>query len=1012
MKDQRIEGNTHNDEIEAAIEEITERDATRSGPLRRRAVRSEGIRNILIHSTEYDYFVLEEEGRLSSLLGRTYGELEKGYIPRITRVEDLASILSSIDDDDVDLLVIFNMPNPDRVRDMAKSVKRKRPDLPVIYVGRDTPELERTTALNGERALDWIFTWSGDGELFLHIAQFLEGEMDLDGTQRDHEPRKILIMGSSPRFYTHLLSQAFEAILEHVDFIVQEDLSSQQRLNRIRYRPQVMIARTPEEASAYYRMYKDVLVCGLIDVRKAGGSPENVNGGFPPPWNVRENDIPIMALSPSPDDEGFAGELGATFVREGSPNYNHRIRGFLEEGMGPVELAFHDGNGEEIQSVSDLRTLERSLWALPVDVLSSCARNGELGRWLVSRAEFELGSAFSEIIASEPDPEGLRKGLIGAVERYKVSLQKGTINRYSRKTYGPHVKFSRIGKGAMGGKAKGLAFMDKIISTYFYPGILPDMDISMPRTIVLCSDIFDAFLEENNLRDEDLYNISDERIAVRFMESDLPAILLGDLRAFVRETKVPIVVRSSSLLEDALLHPFAGVYSSLLLSNVSWGTDMRFKELCNAVKYVFASVFFQKARTYLETTPSTSEDEKMAVIIQELVGRKYGGLFYPTVSGVAKSYDFYPSGSCSSKDGVANVALGLGKAVVECDTSFRFCPLHPDRPKYGTIKELLRQSQTKFFAVDLNTYVNIVQRDEDSGLTRLGLEVAEGHGSLEHIASTYSPRNDRLSPGVGDEGPRVIDFAPMLKTGTLPLARAVQMLLRVGEIALGKPVEVEFAMNIDPENEPMAELYLLQVRGMISISNEVEIDVGAYEDEDMLCRTDNVLGNMIVEDICDIVYVKPEAFDMSRSVRVADQIRRMNRSLMEGGHPYVLIGPGRWGSTDQWLGIPVAWSDIAGARIIIETPVEERIIDPSQGSHFFHNMISANTGYMTIGKGDTSDMDRDWLDAQPAEGESENLKHIRLSRPLEVRLDGKRGRGVILKGNRPEKVEDRPEGEG
>ncbi len=1011
MKDKRIETNTHRDEIEAVIEEITERNgtATRKRSPHRRAIRPVGIRNILIHSTEYDYFVLEEEGRLSSLLGRTYGQLEKGYIPRITRVEDLGSIMSSIDDDDVDLLVIFNMPDPDKVLDLAKSVKHNRPDLPVIYVGRDNPELERATEQNSERSLDWIFTWSGDGEVFLHITQFLEEWMNRDGSLYDHEPRKILIMDGSPRFYTHLLSQAFEAIREHMECITREDLSSQQRLNRIRHRPRVMIARTPEEASACHEMYRDVLICGLIDIRR---SPENANGCFPPPWNVKENTIPIMALSSSSDDEGLAGEMGAMFVREGSPNYNRRIRGFLEEMMGPVELVFRDSEGDELQRASDMRTLESSLWALPGEILSTYSRNGDIGRWLVSRSEFQLEDAFSEIIASGSDPEGLRKGLIDAVERYKISLQKGTITRYSRKTYGPHVKFSRIGKGAMGGKAKGLAFMDKILSTYFYPEILPDMDISMPRTIVLCSDIFDAFIEENSLRDEDLYTMSDERIAVRFMESDLPAILLGDVRAFVRETKVPIVVRSSSLLEDALLHPFAGVYSSLLLSNVSWGTDMRFKELCNAIKYVFASVFFQKARTYLETTPSTSEDEKMAVIIQELVGRKHGDLFYPTVSGVAKSYDYYPSGSCRAKDGVANVALGLGKAVVEGDTSFRFCPIHPDRPKYGTIKELLRQSQTRFFAVDLNTYVNIVQRDEDSGLTRLGLEIAEGDGSLEHIASTYSPRNDRLSPGVGDEGPRVIDFAPILKTGTLPLARAVQMLLRVGEIALGKPVEIEFAMNIDPEGEPTAELYLLQVRGMISMNNEIEVDVGAYEDKEMLCRTDNVLGNMIVDDICHIVYVKPEAFDMSKSIRVADQIRKMNRSLMEQGRPYVLIGPGRWGSTDQWLGIPVAWSDIAGARIIIETPVEERIIDPSQGSHFFHNMISANTGYMTIGNDDTSDMDWEWLDAQPAAGESQNLKHIRLSRPLEVRLDGKRGRGVILKRNKPGREEDTFEGEG
>ncbi len=998
MKDTKIQTNTHNDEIEAVIEETTEQNVAGPGGRkrspRRQSAGSAGIRNILIHSTQYDYFVLEEEGRLRSLFSSTYGRLERGYIPRITRVEDLDTIISSIDDDEVDLLVIFNMMGPDGVLDLATSVKRARPDLPVIYVGRDTQELERAAAQEITRTLDWIFTWSGDGEIFLHITQLLEDRIHGDQAMYDHEPGKILIMGGSPRFYTHLLSQAFEAIREHMECIIREELSPRQRSDRIRHRPQVVIARTLEEAALFHQRYRDDLLCVLIDIRM--GSNE---GGFLPPWPVGENTVPMVALSSSLGDEVLAKELGAAFVREGSPNYNNHIRDLLREMMGPVELVFRDRDGEELHRVCDMRALERSLWALPGDLLPSFT--GEMGRWLASRSEFELEDAFSDVIAKESDPEGLRKGLIAALERYKASLQRGTITRYSRKTYGPHVKFSRIGKGAMGGKAKGLAFMDKIISTYLYPEILPDMNITMPRTIVLCSDIFDEFLNENDLRDEDLYNMPDERIAVRFMESDLPAILLGDLRAFVRETKVPIVVRSSSLLEDALSHPFAGVYSSLLLSNVSWETDMRFKELCNAIKYVYASVFFQKARTYLETTPSTSEDEKMAVIVQELVGIQHGDLFYPTVSGVAKSYDYYPSGSCSSRDGVANVALGLGKAVVEGDTSFRFCPIHPKRPKYGTIKELLRQSQTRFYAVDLNTYVNLVQRDEESGLTALGLEIAEGHGSLEHIASTYSPGNDRLSPGLGDEGSRVIDFAPILKTGTLPLARAVHMMLRLGEISLGTPVEIEFAVNIYQEGGPTAELYLLQIRSMISRDNEVEIDVGEYEDGDILCRSDSVLGNMIVDDLYDIVYVEPDAFEMSRSIRVADQIRKMNRSLMDQGRPYVLIGPGRWGSTDQWLGIPVAWSDIAGARIIVETPVEERVIDPSQGSHFFHNMISANTGYMTLGKGEANSMGWEWLGAQPAVGESENLRHIRLGEPLEVRLDGKRGVGVILKRCRP-----------
>lgn len=984
------------DEITDAIEEILgknkiDQTTERANEQNRRY----SIDNILIIATEYDYFLMEEGGRLNEILLKTYKEQGKGRVPDITHTTEERA-LTNLQKRDHDIIFLFNPPNEKNATLLAKELKQKRPHIPIVIIGKDTPIIDAMITDSKEGILDWVFTWAGDGKIFIDIVQFVEDTTSLQRGMDGERTKKILIVSGQPRQYSRLLYETTATITEYMRTIMKEELSRTQRIQRLKRRPSVLIATTAEETKEIYEKYKKDLVCVVINTETRTSKYEEM---ISIAIQIREtnNELQILLTSKDPSDKELAETNALEYLQSNNTTFTAKYNDFIRTSLGPTILRIPGENGTEALEIADIKTLEQNLWSLPEKILDDWIRDETIEKWLETRLENELADNIRQLTNDEKNTEELRKKIIGTMREHRKRAHRGTVTKYSRKTYGTHARFSRIGNGAMGGKARGLAFMDKIISTYMPEYLLPQIKITIPRTIVLCSDIFDDFLEENNLLEEEIHVLSDERIAIKFMEADLPATVLGDLRSFIRETKVPLVVRSSSLLEDALHHPFAGVYASLLLPNESWETDIRFQELCTAIKYVFSSVFFQKARTYMSTIQNTSQDEKMAVIIEELIGQKHGNIYYPTISGVAKSYDYYPTGSCKSTDGVVNVALGLGKAVVEGENSYRFCPLHPKTPKHGALKDLLAQSQKEFFAVDLTTYTNIVKLDEDSTIKKYSIVKAEPHGNLVHTASTYNQRDDRIYPGIEREGPRVIDFAPILQLNTVPLPTAIRLLLRISEISLGTPVEIEFAMNIPEEHNKISELYLLQVRSMLSNENDKEIDIGEHAPETIIAYTDNVLGNGVIDNIRDIIYVKKRNYDLSQNQKIVPQVRKMNQKMIQNKTPYILIGPGRWGSTDPWLGIPVTWSDIAGAKSIIETPVEERIIDPSQGSHFFHNMIAANTSYFTITPTNKGTIDWEYLDNIEAVEETENMRHIQLHAPAEIRIDGNNGEGVILK---------------
>ncbi|MFW6196224.1 MAG: PEP/pyruvate-binding domain-containing protein, partial [Thermoplasmatota archaeon] len=621
-------------------------------------------------------------------------------------------------------------------------------------------------------------------------------------------------------------------------------------------------------------------------------------------------------------------------------------------------------------------------------------KDDSLAKWLEARAEFELKEKVKEI--QEEKPERVKKILINILEEYKYAVHKGSISDFRRGDYGQHVKMSRIGKGSLGGKARGLAFMSKLVSNYFSDDLFDDLNITIPRSIVLSTDVYEKFLTENELLDPYIFELSDERIAGKFMNGSLPATVLGNLRTFIRNTRNPLIVRSSGVLEDSMMEPFAGVYASMLLPNESWETDLRFREVCNAIKYVFASSFFEEARNYIKSTPKKLGDEKMAVILQEVVGKKHEKYYYPAISGVAKSYNHYPSGPCKPEDGIVYLAVGLGKSIVDGGCSYCFCPEKPDAPMFGTPKDFMKYSQRKFYALNLESVYRIVKKNEETSLSHLDIDIAEKHGVLDKCVSTYSTKNDRLYPGTGHDGPRVVDFAPIVNHKAIPLAKALNLLLKVSELKLGYPVEIEFAVNLNEESDEPAELVILQIRSMMSNERSPDIDIGEYDPKDLLCYSKNSLGNGVMDEIYDIVYTDPDLFDLSKSQKAVKKIKKINKKLMDEERPYILIGPGRWGSSDEWLGIPVMWGDIAGAKVIVETPAQDRSIEPSQGSHFFHDMISSQSGYMITKEGE-GNIDWEWLEDQAKIDDLEYIKHVRSEKPLEVRLDGKSGKGIIIK---------------
>ena len=960
------------------------------------------VKTILLVASLYDYFALEEDGRLHELLLRTYQQWNLGYTPRLVRVSGGENALSLLRRETVDLVVaVMRLGDMDPFT-FGRQVKEIDPGLPVIGLAYNTPELKRLLEMDDGSAVERIFVWQGDGHILLGIIQFIEDRRNAANDTRLVGVQNILLVEDDIDFYSSYLPLIFSVLRSLNEGLLREDLTYAQRLLRQNARPRVHLATTYEEAEAVYQRFGNSLLGIITDasVPRDGVVDPRAGIRFVKAVLAEQPHLPVLLQSSDAGAESMSRELGVACMSKNSPTLLRDLREFLSTSFGFGDLVLTDERTAVETRVRNVNQLYTAAADLSEDVLAAALARGDLDRWLRARTEFALANSVRELCARSSQPvSGLGGRLRKVISDFRTASHRGSIVSYSRHFHEDYAQFSVIGGGSIGGKARGLAFMDRILARYLEPGRFPGVSVAIPRSLVLGTDVFDDFMRDNDLLTAAVADHSDSHIANLFIKASLPGKIVGDLRDFIGNVKVPLAVRSSSLLEDSLYQPFAGIYATKMLPNDQAGDDIRFLNLVNAIKFVFASTFFRQAKSYLTGTSHRVEDEKMAIVIQPVVGEPHRDRFYPDFSGVARSYNYYPVGDAKPEDGVVNVALGLGKTVVDGGVSLRFTPAFAGvLPQFNSIKETFDNSQREFYSIAMRQVNSIAFLEEDQYLVRLGLDSAEADGTLRFLASTYSREDDAVYDGISREGPRIVSFAHILKNDVFPLAAIVSELLKVSSAAMNCAVEMEFAAVLDSKNALPARFSVLQVRPLVVQDELVKVELDEGNHAGALCFSDRVLGNGVLRDIRDVVYVKPAVFDAAKSPQIAAEVDGVNSRLREAGIPYLLIGPGRWGSRDPWLGIPVKWGQIGGVKVVVEASLPDMNVDPSQGSHFFQNMTSLRIGYFTVPVDPAHGfIDWPWLEAQDAADETVFLRHLCLPRPVTVMIDGRKSHGVILK---------------
>jgi len=960
------------------------------------------IQKILLIASLYDTYLLEEDGMLADILSQSYKQRDLGYIPTITQTQNSESALTLLKTEKFDLVVCIVRSGDTDPFKIGRDVKTAQPGIPYILLSYDTPDLLKIQSLDDGSIIDKIFLWRGDGKILTGIIQLVE---DLKNSENDTKKMgvpNILLVEDNIHFYSTYIHFLFETLWDQTNRLLNDNLTYSQRLLRQKSRPRIHLVSDFEKAILYYDQYKDHLLGVFTDLSypiKGKISPE---AGIKFIRYIRQIDpyIPIVVESSEPNMEHLQQKYSVGILYKNSPSLVDDLKKQLLESFGFGDLVFFDEKHNESTRISNLNSLVSVIDSLPSEALQVFYQQGLLRRWLLARTELELAKVITdkkELISLSPDKT--REKFSEILLNYQIQRYKGNVVYYNRQFNPNQWHFCKIGSGSMGGKARGLAFIDKVLNLHLNSGLFPGVSISIPRTLTIGTDYFDRFMTKNNLYQKIQNESSDLRVANLFLESDLPTPMLGDLRDFIRQVKNPLAVRSSSLLEDALYHPFAGIYITKMLPNNDVSDDTRFNSLCNAIKLVYASTYYQQAKGYIESINHRIDEEKMGVVIQEVVGSQKNTRFYPEISGVARSYNYYPFGLSEPEDGVVNAALGLGKSIVDGGVSLQFCPKYPKvLPQLGTIKDMLNHTQRFFYAINLQATNFFSYAEEDEFLSSNTLEIAEGDGILDPICSSYSPENDRVYDTLSNPGTRIVTFAGILKHDYFPLVKIVSHLLKLSERAMGCPVEIEFAVSLNQNNNKPIEFGFLQVRPMVATNELVRVDLTKETNENLVCFSNSVLGNGQIDNIQHTIFVKPKTFDPSLTKTIAQEIGVLNQYLKEKNEKYILIGPGRWGSSDSWLGIPVQWDQISFAKTIIEVTLPNMNVDPSQGSHFFQNITSLRIAYFTI-PNDTKKgfLDWEWLEKQTCVKETDHLKLVKVNKPFLVKMDGRSGQGLILK---------------
>ena len=823
----------------------------------------------------------------------------------------------------------------------------------------------------------------------------------------------ILLVEDSIRFYSSALPHLYKFVLEQSQMFAKEALNDHQRTLRMRGRPKIKLARTYEEAVRIFNQYRDNMLGIISDMSFMHDGVKDPYAGYKFGQYVRKTGliIPFVLESSEASNKVYAKELGASFIDKNSKSYPQDLRKKIMQRFGFGDFVIlNPQTKEEIMRIKDLKDLQKKVFQIPDDSLVYHLSRNHFSRFFYSRAMFPPAEVLKRVDVSDyKDMDEARKLIFDLIVQYRRMKNSGVVAVYQKERFDEYSNFARIGDGSLGGKGRGLAFIGAMVKRY------PKLEhehfaVTIPKTVVICTDIFDEFMETNELYPVALSDVDDETILKYFLRASLPARLIEDLMAFFDVVKSPIAVRSSSLLEDSHYQPFAGIYSTYMVPKLEDKYDM-LRTLSDAIKAVYASVFYRDSKAYMTATSNLIDQEKMAIVLQEVVGNRYNDHFYPTISGVARSLNFYPIGNEKAEDGIANIALGLGKYIVDGGQTLRFSPRHPHNIlQMSTMDFALRETQTRYYALDLKNLAEQFSVDDSFNLLRLNLKDADADGSLKFIVSTYDPYDQIIRDGYYPGGRKILSFVNVLQHDVFPLADTLDQILHVGQEEMGRPIEIEFAVNIDPMKtelsrggSPTATFYLLQIRPIVDNKEVMEEDLTLVEQKDTILSSTSVLGHGIVTDVQDIIYVKTGAFNSANNQLIAYDIEKMNRGFTAEEKNYVLVGPGRWGSSDSWLGIPVKWPHISNARVIVECGLENYRVDPSQGTHFFQNLTSFGVGYFTINpfKGDGW-FDEEYLNSLPAVEETEYLRHVHFDKPIVIKMDGKKSLGVVLK---PEKYE-------
>ena len=983
------------------------------------------IYNVLIVANPYDAFMLEDDGRIEEKIYNEYMELGLRYPPTFTQVsttEEAAQVLRSTV---IDLVICMPGNADNDAFDVARDIKGKFPNIHCVVLTPFSHGITKRMENEDLSIFDYVFCWLGNTNLILSIIKLIEDKMNLEHDIREAGVQMILLVEDSVRFYSSILPNLYNYILEQSKNFSKEALNRHAATMRMRGRPKVVLARTYEEAQKLYDKYSNNTLGVISDARfplksaaKAFGNeveqeanPEHgtdtfgrekcPDAGLRLFRYIRKTDpfVPLIIESSESDNRAKAEAEGFRFVDKNSKKMSVDLRRLMEEHMGFGDFIFRDPKThEEIMRIRSLKELQDNIFNIPNDSMLYHISRNHMSRWLCARAIFPV-SAFLKHVTWEKlqDVDAHRQIIFDAIVQYRHMKNLGVVAVFDRMKFDKYAHFARIGEGSLGGKGRGLAFLDNIIKRHPEFNQYENATVQIPKTVVLCTDIFDEFMMSNNLYPIALSDASDDEILKHFLHAQLPDSLIADFFTFFEATKSPIAIRSSSLLEDAHYQPFAGIYSTYMIPYLEDKYQM-LQMLACAIKGVYASVFYRDSKAYMTATRNVIDQEKMAVILQEVVGKDYGTRYYPTMSGVLRSLNYYPIGDEKAEEGIASLALGLGKYIVDGGQTLRVCPYHPHQVLQTSETEMaLRDTQTQFYALDMKHVGDDFKVDDGFNILKLRVKDAVEDQSLNYIASTFDPYDQVINDGVYETGRKLITFAGVLQHDVVPLPELMQMSMKCGSEAMRRPVEIEFACNIHADKT--CDFYLLQIRPIVDAKEMLDEDVRAIPDADCLLRSHNSLGHGISEDVTDVVYVKyDDHFSAMNNFYVADDIERINRKFLADGKNYVLIGPGRWGSSDHYLGVPVKWPHISAARVIVEVALKNYNIDPSQGTHFFQNLTSFGVGYFTV---DTNTeeggfVNKEMLDAMPAIEETQYVRHVRFDHPLRILMDGKKQEGAVL----------------